>query len=278
MAKKKTEELLKIEYGEEKGRGSITITNPLQFAHGKVYFETVYSPESMDSTVRLICKFKEECEEAYADEIVFYDGDKVLKTIRVKNFDAEKYKGDVDKMLKEVFHLYEPKQILYLLTAQNLNLRLVSRLRKYDDVKIEGSEIKEFQRALQALVDLVSDQQAYVQYVCQHDDSFESLYNAQKETKKQKKQAEKQEEKKQQAAERRERKARQEAEEKAQQRARVMIVIGVVLIIAGIYGLYKGFVICTAEESNFVTGLLVMGISFFLTIPIGLGIISNNKN
>lgn len=275
MAKKKTEELLKIEYGEEKGRGTITFTNPLQFAHGKIYFEAVYAPDSVDSTVRLICKFKEECEEAYADEIVFYDGDKVLKTIRVKNFDAEKYKGDVDKMLKEVFHLYEPKQILYLLTAQNLNLRLVSRVRKYDDVKIAGSEMKEFQSALQALVDLVSNQQAHVQYICQHDDSFESLYNAQKVENKQKKQAEK----KQQAAEQRERKARQEAEEKARQRARVKIVIGLLILIAGIYGLYKGFVICWAnDESNFGSGLLILGISFFLTIPIGLGIISNNKN
>ena len=276
MAKKKTEEFLKIEYGEEKGRGTITFTNPLQFAHGKIYFESVYAPDSVDSTIRLICKFEEECEGAYADEIVFYDGDKILKTIRVKNFDADKYKGDIDKMIKEVFHFYEPKQISYLLAAQSLNLRIVSKVRKYDDVKIAGSEMKEFQYALQALVDLVSNQQAHVQYICQHDDSFESLYNGQKVEKEQKRQAEKQEEKKQQAAERRERKARQEAEEKARHRARVKIVIGLLILIAGIYGLYKGFVICWAnDESNFGTGLLILGISFFLAIPIGAAIIGN---
>lgn len=197
MAKKKTEEFLKIEYGEEKGRGTITFTNPLQFAHGKIYFESKYSPKSVDSTVRFGCEFEEGCEHAYADELVFYDGDKVLKTIRrhkTSEHFTEEYNRFIISELHDFDETYEPKQILDLLTAQNLNLRLVSRVRKYDDVKIAGSEMKEFQYALQALVELVSNQQAHVQYICQHDDSFESLYNAQKVEKKQKRQAEKQEE------------------------------------------------------------------------------------
>lgn len=271
MAKKKTEDLLKIEFSERNGAGRIVSAKPIKTQIGEMNFYVSYDArceptktqlgeftfefygEPVSRVIYICLRLKDDLVDVYED-VGFFDGNNLITD------DHFLHVGDVEltKLLNASYPVYQVK----------------SKLRKYPDVIVEGPEMTEFLKSLQALAELMADPNAILTYIYQHDDSFESLYNAQKVELEQ----QKQKEKKQQAAERRERKARQKAEEKTRQRKRIMIVIGLLLLLAGIYGLYKGFVICLADESNIITGLLVMGISFFLAMPAGLAIISNNKN
>ena len=265
MAKMKTEDLLKIEFNERKGTGRIVSAKPIKTQIGVMNFHVNYDVDDddgdpLEDIIFIDLTLKDDFEGVYEDG-EFFDGNHLL----------------TNNHCYCLFLTDDKEELAKLLNASNPIYKVKSKLRKYPDVILEGPEMIDFFKSLQVLADLMMDQNAILTYVCQHDDSFEILYNAQKEAKMQKKQAEKQEEQKQQAAERRKRKARQEAEEKARQRMRIMIVIGLLLIIAGIYGLYKGYVISVASEQDVITGLLVMGISFFL-IPIGFVIVSNNKH
>ena len=263
MTKKGPDELLKIEYGEKKGEGRICAAKPIKTPIGELNCEIGYGAKWDDVVggyISIGMSLKEEFWGAYGE--AFYDDEKLLTTHATFYPTEQDPEWSVETILK----------------AKKPTFRARSDMRKYKDVVVEGPQMEEFLEAVKALADLMNNRESLLKYICQHDKSFEAQRAKVIKDEQERQRNEKRQEKIIQAAKQRERKARQEAEEKAQQRARVMIVIGVVLIIAGIYGLYKGYVICLAEESNFVTGLLVMGISFFLTIPIGLGIISNNKN
>lgn len=242
MPKKIDEKRITLKYADEKGEGYISLANPLEFAHGYIDIKYRYDAK-LNSSFDIICEFDEVCEDGYEDFIIFYSGEIQLLPIRVKN--------KPEYSLSELWYMSEEekakslgwctcKVLAPIVVANDLNLRINSRVRKLEDIKLCGSIMEEFQKSLQVLNDLIKDKQTLATYISEHDESFKKLYEA---TEKERKEEEK-EIKRQKAIERREQKAREEAEEAIRRKAFRNNLVGVIFM-AIVWGIAM-LVICSA--------------------------------
>lgn len=183
MEKNVVEQLFTLKYADRKGEGSISLVKPLKFSHGIIDVKYEYDPELSAPYCLITCIFDEGYEEGYEDNIAFYSGDTQLLQIRVKN-QPDSVLYQLEKTWAEYYGACTPHILAPIVKAQNLNVRIVSRLRKYKDVHISGSIMEDFQKALQALLDLLKDKNALAVYISERDESFKSLYKAQEEERK----------------------------------------------------------------------------------------------
>ena len=176
MDETKFKRLFKVELGDCKGCGEIVLIKPLSFPIGKIQIGESYSEfdakraaSGSEPSMHIEYCIDEESKFEYEQKILLYDA---------KEFLAEMEFG------YNAFGPYAEQKLDVLrkiIKAKNLNLQIKSKKRKNPDVRWEGVDVVRFQQAIEAMLDLVSNPEAFYQYIAKNDDSFDELVKQHKE-------------------------------------------------------------------------------------------------